>query len=478
MISNRGKFMSDTLIETNSHETKIPSPHAGQDKVIALGGRFKVAVCGRRFGKTVVAAIAAVRLCEKAKENEARRVWWISPVQEQADRVEREMAYWLSPKQRVSRKDAKAQSSETEVGREDDGAKRRDGDGEKQQKTAPAWIYSKSEHALTHVESQSRIEFHSAHVPDRLRGAGLDLVIIDEAADVSDYTWKMVIKPMLLDAKGHAIILGTPRGTQHWLHRVFMMGQSPEYAGRYSSIQLPTRENPLIPATDIEEYRREMSDEEFRQEFEAEFIDGVNAAFTNVAECVAGEPLSRGCIGANYITGIDLGQRENFTVLCSINVRTERLEGFARFNHMDWSLQIAQIAAHLKAFPGPCVVDETGMGGPVCELIRNIPRCRMKPFTFTQSSRQEILSGLQVAFSYRNIHLSRVPVLIQELQAMSLLQIRDNNGIVSTRFGVPDGFHDDCVMSLALAWHGLKKGLWGAAQGNGMQAGFFAGERN
>ena len=218
-----------------------------------------------------------------------------------------------------------------------------------------------------------------------------------------------------------------------------------------------------------------MSDTEFRQEFEAEFIDGVNAAFSNVIDCVAGEPLTRGCTSATYITGIDLGQRQDFSVLCSINCATERLEGFARFNHMDWSLQVALIAGHLKAFPGPCIVDATGIGAPVCELIRDLPRCRMKPFTFTPASRQEILSGLQVAFAYRNITLARVPELLGELQAMSLLQIRDNNGIVSTRFGVPDGFHDDCVMSLALAWHGLKKQcLWGAAQGNGMRAGMFA----
>lgn len=460
--------MTDNLIERSSREAVVPLPHAGQEKVIALDGRFKVAVCGRRFGKTVVAAIEAVRLCEAAKENQAKRVWWISPIQEQADRVEREMAYWLSPKMRVSRKDAKAQSEEQQQEQQQK---------QKQERIAPEWIHVKGEHALCHVESQSRIEFHSAHVPDRLRGAGLDLVIIDEAADVSDYTWKMVIKPMLLDASGHAIILGTPRGTQHWLHRVFLMGQNAEHAGRYASIQLPTRENPHIPPPEIEEYRREMSDAEFRQEFEAEFIDGVNAAFTNVSECVAGELLPRGCTGAPYITGIDLGQLDSYTVLSSINCRTERFEGFARFNRMDWSLQTARIAGHLAAFPGPCVVDATGIGGPVCELIRNIPRCRMEKFVFTPSSRQEILSGLQVAFAYRNITLARVPVLIGELQAMMLQQNRDSNGIVSTRFGVPDGFHDDCVMSLALAWYGLKKKcLWGAAEGNGMkQAGLFAG---
>src|SRR6185436_7995507 len=122
---------------------------------------------------------------------------------------------------------------------------------------------------------------------------------------------------------------------------------------------LPTRENERIPAEEIEEYRAEMTDEEFRQEFEAEFIDGVNAAFTNVDACADGELLVRGRPRAKYITGIDLGQQQDFTVLCSINVHTERLEGFVRFNKLDWRAQIPRIAAHLEAFPGWSVVDAT-----------------------------------------------------------------------------------------------------------------------
>ena len=73
----------------------IPEPHDAQNQIINLPGRFKIAVCGRRFGKTVAAAIAAVNDC---KLHANRNVWWISPVQAQSDRVEREIAYWLRDK--------------------------------------------------------------------------------------------------------------------------------------------------------------------------------------------------------------------------------------------------------------------------------------------------------------------------------------------------------------------------------------------
>src|SRR4051812_27609511 len=72
---------------------KFPVAHEGQEKLLALAARFRVAVCGRRFGKTVAAAIHAIAECEKW---EGHRVWWISPIQEQSDRVEREMAAWVA----------------------------------------------------------------------------------------------------------------------------------------------------------------------------------------------------------------------------------------------------------------------------------------------------------------------------------------------------------------------------------------------
>ena len=94
---------------SNPSETGIPTPHEGQEKVLALPGRYKIAGCGRRFGKTVAAAIAAVRTCEKRDD---RRVWWISPIQEQSDRVEREVAFWLKDRTVSPRSKRKAKNDD------------------------------------------------------------------------------------------------------------------------------------------------------------------------------------------------------------------------------------------------------------------------------------------------------------------------------------------------------------------------------
>ena len=437
----------------------IPEPHDAQNQIINLPGRFKIAVCGRRFGKTVAAAIAAVNDC---KLHANRNVWWISPVQNQSDRVEREIAYWLRDKvaqaKKAKNKKQNKDGEETELEEKiDDGAL--------------SWQHKISEHALI-CSNGSRIEFHSAHTRDRLRGAGLDLVVVDEAADVDEYVWKTVLKPMLLEKRGQAFIIGTPRGKSHWLHRVFLLGReggAGSERGTYASIQFPTRANPWVPADDLEDYKLEMTPEQFKQEFEAEFIDGVNTIFAGVEKCVEGLALETGRRGARYITGIDLGQSVDFTAICSISCADQRVEGFARFNQMDWSVQEGLILEHLKRFPGPAIVDSTGNGRRIFELLRDQHKGYIEPFIFTAQSRADILGGLQLGISHRELRIADVPQLLEELHTFTYLNSPEDAQASPggrRKMGVPSGLHDDCVMALAMAWFGLKKrSLWGISDG-------------
>lgn len=426
----------------NENASGLPTPFEAQNRILKLAGRFKVAVCGRRFGKTVAAAIAAVRKCE---EKASRNVGWVSPVQKQSDRVEREIAYWLKG-QMVRRMPDDLDTYEGEEKR-------------------PLWQHSKSENALI-CENGSRIEFHSAQAAEHLRGAGLDLLVVDEAADVPEDVWESVLKPMLLDRHGEAYIIGTPRGKNHWLHRVFLLGQSG--GGTYASVQMPSRMNPRLPLEDLNDYLLGMSPEKFRQEYEAEFIDGAETIFAKLAECVSGEALARGRSGARYVTGIDLGQMKDFTVACSLACDTNRMEGFVRFNQLDWSVQQQTLLEHLKNFPGPVLMDSTGVGAPVYEYVRDHWGWPVHGMHFTASNRAEFLGGLQLGISAGELKLADVPILVQELNAFSYLETPESRMGArggTKKMGAPAGLHDDCVMALALAWYGLKKmNLWAAAE--------------
>ena len=437
----------------NAPKPRFPNARAAQREIIDHRARFRIAVCGRRFGKTVAAGIAAVEQCEQAAERQ--HVWWISPIQEQSDRVEREIAFWLAEK--TKRRGAKLpQDNEHNNGKD----------------PSDVWEHHKSEHALVYLGNGSRIEFHSAHAPDHLRGAGLNLVIIDEAADVNEYAWKHVLKPMLLESQGRALILGTPRGTNNWLHKLFLLGRQPEHAKTYGSFQKKSADNPDIRPADLDEYRLEMTELEFRQEFDAEFVDGAGSVFPTVLECVSGETLPYGRLGKLYVTGIDLGEHQDYTVICSVSFGDERLEGFWRFHQIGWNEQLVRIREHLRRFPGPCVIDATGVGDPIVQQMMRVFPSRVHPFRISAQSKNEIVKGLGMALEQKCLKLANEPQLIAELQSFQRLDDGSPSGL--PRYGAPKGLHDDGVIALALAWWGLKSGKWGGNNGNVVSGGFFA----
>ena len=79
----------------------------------------------------------------------------------------------------------------------------------------------------------------------------------------------------------------------------------------------------------------------------------------------------------------------------------------------------------------------------------------------TPDTKAAAIEALALAFERGEIRILNDPVLTGELQAYEV--DRTPSGIV--RYSAPDGMHDDCVMSLALAWQAIADSgpllLWG-----------------
>ena len=50
------------------------------------------------------------------------------------------------------------------------------------------------------------IAVRSAHHPDNLRGEGLDLAVLDEAAYMQARVWHEIVRPMLTTTRGSATL--------------------------------------------------------------------------------------------------------------------------------------------------------------------------------------------------------------------------------------------------------------------------------
>jgi phage terminase large subunit len=116
------------------------------------------------------------------------------------------------------------------------------------------------------VMSGARITIHGADNPDRLRGSYLDGVVLDEYADMWPSVWGEIIRPMLADRQGWAVFIGTPRGRNSFW-------QAYDSAGRngWFSANLRASETGLLSAEELEDARRDMTPEQYEQEFECSF---------------------------------------------------------------------------------------------------------------------------------------------------------------------------------------------------------------
>lgn len=73
---------------------------------------------------------------------------------------------------------------------------------------------------------------------------------------------------------------------------------------------------------------------------------------------------------------------------------------------------------------------------------------RVKPFTTTAATKTVLLDALALAFEKGAIRIPNDATLIAELEAFEMKGTP--SGML--RYSAPSGMHDDCVMSLALAW--------------------------
>jgi hypothetical protein len=75
----------------------------------------------------------------------------------------------------------------------------------------------------------------------------------------------------------------------------------------------------------------------------------------------------------------------------------------------------------------------------------------VQAYRTTAQSKQQIINELALAFEQVDITIPNDPVLIGELQAYTVERLPSGN----LRYTAPAGLHDDCVMALALSWHGV-----------------------
>jgi phage terminase large subunit len=121
----------------------------------------------------------------------------------------------------------------------------------------------------------ARVRLYGADNPDRLRGLYLDGCLLDEFADMRPSVWGEVIRPMLMDRKGWAAFIGTPKGRNSFFQVYDRAKVDPEWF----ALLLRASESGLISGAEIEAARKELTPEQFEQELECSFEAAITGSY-------------------------------------------------------------------------------------------------------------------------------------------------------------------------------------------------------
>jgi len=385
---------------------RFPDLHSAQRAVWETRVRYRVLACGRRWGKTRLGTLLCLWYALHGG-----RAWWVAPSYKMAAvgwRGARELAQQI-----------------------------------------PGVEIRRSMMMVT-MPGGGTVQVRSADDPQSLRGEGLDFCVLDECAFMREEAWSEALRPALSDRQGGAMFISTPKG-RNWFWRLYQRGQD-EHEPDWASWQRPTSENPYIPASEIAAARRDLPERIFAQEYRAIFLEDAGGVFRRVMDAATASEQGPQD-GHSYIVGVDWGKHNDFTVLSVFDAESRTMVAMDRFNQIDYAVQRQRLMALAERYRPDAIIAETNaMGEPIIEQLQRdgLP---VRGFTTTNATKTEAIEALALAFERGDITILNEPTLVGELQAYEMERLPSGR----IRYTAPEGMHDDCVMSLALAWSGMRR---------------------
>ena len=258
-----------------------------QRELFESDARFRVGMMGRRFGKNYVAVDAAVdyALRPEAYEygaDDTPIIWWVGNTYTQTRKYGFEKILSRLPDRLI------------------DGSAKR---------SAPFEIP---------LINDAQIEFYSYDRPASLQGAGVDFMVVDEAAYMAEQIWDNDLRPMLLDNDGGALLISKPVG-ENWFYDRYTWGADDEqpYSSSanqrdgWDSVHATSREGP--PSNDeINRVKESTPESVFRQEYLADPQSGGTLLTLDMLEYEDAAVLDeRDAHQWNWHISVDLGVEMN-----------------------------------------------------------------------------------------------------------------------------------------------------------------------
>ena len=377
-------------------------------------------VAGRQTGKTFFMQNDCVM---RALNNAKHRMFWVSPIQDQANKVMKDIESMFSGHQDLWNKIIKR--------------------------------YDRKANEL-YFYNGSFIKFRSADSGDNLRGATLDFIYLDEAAYMKLDFINEVLLPMVTRTNGNVCAASTFNGP-NWFYEWYKQGQ---IEGNWEQIKSIKRtyldlKDDAVSKT-VLGIKKSMTKAQFDQEFLCRPVSA-NALFSNVEDAVSELRF------ANYerlYIGMDIGVAQDYTVLTAMTENYEVID-IDRFNYKEEGMDSDEFKNRIKSFylkhddKLSAAYFEVNNNDLLFDDLTDDDRLyKMIPFHTTAKTKPEMVRNLIKIFEDKIIKIPKNEELIKELYDFK----SKRNAITGNlQFSNTDGKHDDMVMSLAIAAYCAKE---------------------
>lgn len=339
--------------------------------------------------------------------------WWVSPVYAQATMVRRRYLQAL-PRNRVA--------------------------------------VNRSENTIL-LPNGAMLFFRSGANPDHLYGEDVQAAVLDEASRLKEGSI-VAVRSTLTSTGGPWRLVGNVRGRGNFFYRLCREAEAgtlpnaqyhkitAQIASQYGIEGLPT-------PGEIEEARRLLPPAVFRELFLAE-ASGSNVnpfGLEALESCVA--PLSP---GPAVCYGVDLAKSVDWTVVIGLDAQGS-VCSLDRWQ-APWNLTVPRIAGLIGTTRA--LVDSTGVGSPILEQLVDRGCYGVEGYHFSAQSKQRLMATLQLAIQGGLIRFPQD--CLEELAAFEYRYTPQH-----VLYSAPEGYHDDIVCALALAWMAKSAPTWSPA---------------
>jgi hypothetical protein len=213
--------------------------HAKQKKVILSKARFKIIRAGRRSGKT---SLEVEDMLFDAVSEKDSPIFFIAPTQKQA----REIVWEMLKNRLGSIGNYNESRLEVRVPTQDGGS--------------------------------SIIQIAGWENRENFRGKKAKKIVFDEVDTMRDFFigWQEIFRPSLVDLKGEADFIGTPKKENPNLRRLEKIAATDK---DYQAFHFTSWDNPYLDKLELEKAKQEMDFDTYQQEIEAEYLDNKGSLF-------------------------------------------------------------------------------------------------------------------------------------------------------------------------------------------------------